>query len=167
LRSISTNEVIALSDHLRESGLELPDEVRRECNRYIAGKWLFDFFHAGGGTPNSQDTLETLAPEVAATCGNASLAAATIVRIPVPRFPRLNADASPNLVRADGTYQRVRGGNFDVALPAIKAVRVAGLVPNYNTHKVKLQVSHWSQLLAWPLTRQVALSSADSTRKAM
>jgi hypothetical protein len=147
LRSIPVNELVALSDALRGSGLELTDEVRRDCNRYIAGKWLFDFAHAGG---------ETLAPEVAGTCKNASLASATIVRIPDPRFPRLNADASPHLVRADGTYQRVRDGDFDVLLPVI---------PNYNTRKVKVQLSHWSQLLALPLTAQVALASADSTRK--
>ena len=54
LRSIPANELVALSDALRGSGLELPDEVRRECNRYIAGKWLFDFFHAGGRTQNSR-----------------------------------------------------------------------------------------------------------------
>jgi len=148
LRSIPANELVALSDALRESGLELPDEVRRDCNRYIAGKWLSDFFHAGG---------EKLAPEVAGTCKNASLASATIVRIPDPRFPRLNPDASPYLVRADGTYQQVRDGDFDASLP---------LIPNYKTRKVKFQVSHWSQLLALPLTAQVALASADSTRKA-
>ena len=142
---------------MRGSGLELPDEVRRDCNRYIAGKWLFDFLHAGG---------EKLAPEVAGTCKNASLASATIVRIPEPRFPRLDADASPYLVRADGTYQRVRGGDFDVALPAIKAENIVSRIPNYNARKVKVQLSHWSQLLALPLTMQVALASADSTHKA-
>ena len=118
LRSIPTNELVALSDALRGSGLELPDEVRRECNRYIAGKWLFDFFHSGGRTQKSPDTLEKLAPEVAGTCMNASLASATVVRIPDPRFPRLNPDASPYLVRADGTYQLLRGGDLDVSLPA-------------------------------------------------
>jgi Family of unknown function (DUF6765) len=146
-RSIPTNELVALSDALQGSGLELPDEVRRDCNRYIAGKWLFEFLHAGG---------EKLAPEVAATCKNASLASATIVRIPEPRFPRLNADASPYLVRADGTYQRVGGGDFDVS---------ASLVPNYTTRKAKVQLSHWTQLLALPLTAQIALSSADSTAR--
>src|SRR4051812_21139991 len=40
LRSIPGSELVALTDHLRASGLELPDEVRRDCNRYIAGKWL-------------------------------------------------------------------------------------------------------------------------------
>jgi hypothetical protein len=124
--------------------------VRRECNRYIAGKWLFDFFRAGGRTKNSADTLETLGPEAGGTCENASLASATIVRIPDPRFPRLQPDASPYLVKADGTYQ----------LPAIKAEGIAGRVPNYNTHKVKVQLSHWSQLFALPATMQVALSPA-------
>ena len=156
-RSIPANELVALSDALRGSGLKLPDEVRRDCNRYIAGKWLFDFFHAGGRTQNSPDTLETLAPEVAVTCKNASLASATIVRIPTPRFPRLKPDASPSLVRADGTYQHVRGGEFKDAVARI---------PNYTNHKVKVQLSHWGQLLALPLTVQVALSPADSTRKA-
>jgi hypothetical protein len=154
LRSIPTNEVVALSDTLRGSGLELPDEVRRDCNRYIAGKWLFDFLHASGRTQDSADTLETLAPEVAATCENASLAAATVVKIPDPRFPRLNADASPYRVWADGTYQRVRD---------IKAEGIAGIVPDYRTHKVKVQLSHWSQLLDLPLPARLALSSADST----
>ena len=83
-----------------------------------------------------------------------------------PRFPRLDADASPYLVRADGTYQRVRGGDFDVALPAIKAENIVSRIPNSNARKVKVQLSHWSQLLALPLTMQVALASADSTHKA-
>ena len=157
LRLIPPNEVVALSDRLRGSGLELPDEVRRDCNRYIAGKWLFDFFHAGGRTQDNPDTLETLAPEVAGACKNSSLASAIIVRIPAPRFPRLNADASPYRVRADGTYQRVGDGEF---------TKIADLNPNYNPRKVKVQLSHWSQILAVPLTAQVALSSADSTRKA-
>ena len=157
LRPIPTSELVALSDDLRGSGLELPDEVRRECNRYIAGKWLFEFFHSGSGMQNSPDTLEKLAPEVAGTCMNASLALATVVRIPDPRFPRLNPDASPYLVRADGTYQLVRDGDFDASLPR---------VPNYKTHEAKVQLSHWSQLLALPLMAQTALSSADSNRKA-
>ena len=157
LRSIPANELVALSDALRGSGLELPDEVRRECNRYIAGKWLFDFFHAGGRTQNSPDTLETLGPEAAGTCENASLASATIVRIPETRFPRLNPDASPYLVRADGTYQRVRGGEFE---------GIAGLIPNYNARRVKVQLSHWSQLVTLSQTAQVAFSSADGIGKA-
>lgn len=150
-KSLPTHELIALSNALRQSGHELPDEVRRDCNRYVAGKWLFDFFHASGRTPHSPDTHEKLAPEVAGTCKNASLASATVVRVPDPRFPRLNPDASPYLVRADGTYQQVRGGDFHVASPAIKE-GVAGRVPNYSTHKVKVQLSHWSQLLALPPT---------------
>ena len=146
LRSIPTGKVVALSDALRASGLELPDEVRRDCNRYIVGKWLFDFIHAGG---------EKLAPGIAGTCRNASLASATIVRIPAPRFPRLNADASPYLVRADGSYQRVRGGDFTVSLPTIR---------NYNTRRVKVQLSHWNQILALPLTMQVTAGSEDLLR---
>jgi hypothetical protein len=150
--SIPAHQLVALSDALRGSGLELPDEVRRDCNRYIAGKWLFDFLHAGGGARNGLDTLETLAPEVAVTCKNASLGSATIVRIPAPRFPRLNTDASPYLVRTDGTYQRVREGDFVASLPRL---------PNY-----RVQLSHWTQLIAYPRTSQVAFSSANSTRKA-
>jgi hypothetical protein len=138
-RSIPSDELMALSDALRASGLDLPDDVRRDCNRYIAGKWLFDFFHSGSGTQKRADTLETLAPEVAGTCRNATLASATIVRIPAARYPRLNADASPYLVRTDGTYQVLHDGDF------------AGLTPNYNTQGVKVQLSHWSQLLALPL----------------
>ena len=157
LRSMPTHELAALSGALRGSGLELPDEVRRDCNRYLAGKWLLDFFHGGGRRQNFPDTLETLAPRVAATCMNASLAGATIVRIPEPRFPRLNPDASPHLVKADGTYQRVRSGDLDVSPPS---------PPNYSLRKVKVQLSHWSQLLAVPPTVQVARSSADSTCKA-
>jgi hypothetical protein len=153
----SANDLVALSDALRGSGLELPDEVRRDCNRYIAGKWLSDFFHASDRAQDRPDTLEKLAPEVAGTCRNAALASATIVSIPDARFPRLRADASPYLVRADGTYQRIRGGELE---------GIAGLIPNYDTRKVKVQLSHWSQILALPLTTQVALSPADNTRKA-
>jgi hypothetical protein len=158
--SIPADALISLSDNLRGSGLYLPDEVRRDCNRHIAGKWLFDFLHSRGKTQTSPDRLETLAPEVAATCKNASLASATIVEIPPPRFPRLNPDASPYLVRADGSYQAVRNGDFDASLPDIHADGIAALLPHYNTDKVKVQLSHWSQLLALPLTTQVALSSA-------
>jgi hypothetical protein len=155
-RSIPTTELVALSDALRGSGLELPDTLRRDCNRHIAGKWLSDFFHSGGRTQSSPHTRATLAPEVAANCMNAALASATVVRIPDARFPRLNADASPHLIKADGTYQQVRVGDFE---------GVAGLIPNYNTRKVKVQLSHWSQLLALPLTMQVALSPSDTTQK--
>jgi hypothetical protein len=150
--------LISLSDDLRGSGLHLPDEVRRDCNRHIAGKWLFDFFRSRGKTQDSPDTLETLAPEVAGTCRNASLASATIVKIPHPRFPRLNSDASPYLVRADGSYQPVRGGDFGVFSPAIHAREIAAQVPDYSTNKARVQLSHWSQLLALPRKTQVALS---------
>jgi hypothetical protein len=102
-RSIPGKELAALSDALRTSGLDLPDEVRRDCNRHIAGKWLYDFLQSAGRSQNKPNTLEKLAPEVAGTCRNVSLASATIVRIPEPHFPRLNADASPYRVRADGT----------------------------------------------------------------
>lgn len=163
-RSIPPDALTSLSDNLRGSGLYLPDEVRRGCNRYIAGKWLFDLFHSRGSTRNSPGGLEKLAPQVAATCKNASLASATIVKIPPPRFPRLNPDASPYLVRADGSYQPLRNGNFGVSSAGIHAHGVAALLPDYSTHEVKVQLSHWSQLLALPLTTQVALSSADSMR---
>jgi hypothetical protein len=142
VRSIPARELAALSDQLRKSGLELPDEVRRECNRYIAGKWLFDFFRSVSGTKSRPDQLEQLAPQVAVNCGNASLASATIVRIPEARFPRLNADASPHLVRADGTYQQLRDGEFAAALP---------MFPGHGSHKVKVQLSHWNQLLTFPV----------------
>jgi hypothetical protein len=145
LRSIPMNKLVALSDALRGSGLELPDDVRRDCNRHIAGKWLFDLFQAGGRAHSQPDTREKLAPEVARTCRNASLAAAIAVSIPEPIFPRLKPDASPSLVRADGTYQPVHDGDSDVSLPAIKAAGIE-LAPNYNTQKAKLQLSHWSQL---------------------
>jgi hypothetical protein len=142
LRSIPANELVALSDALRASGLELPDDVRLECNRYIAGKWLFDYFHAANRMKDGHGAVERLAPEVAVTCKNASLASATVIRIPDPRFPRLNGDASPYFVRADGTYQLVQK----------RDVETAGGRPEHQAHSVKVQVSHWSQLLA--LARQ-------------
>jgi hypothetical protein len=151
VRSIPTKDLVALSDELRGSGLELPDDLRRDCNRYIAGKWLFEFFRSGGSTHGSPDAVQKLAPGVADTCRNASLVSATIVIIPEPRFPRLNADASPALVRADGTYQLVHGGDFVASRPAVS---------NYNTRKVRVQLSHWSQLLALPLTARMAADSA-------
>jgi hypothetical protein len=139
-RSIPAHEVVALTNALRGSGLELPDDVRRTCNRYLAGKWLHDV--RSGSTKGRPDTVQTLAPDVAGTCKNASLASATVVRIPEPRFPRLNPDASPYLVRTDGTYQLLCNGDFDVSLPRIPA------------HRVKVQLSHWRQLLALPATAQ-------------
>jgi hypothetical protein len=166
LRSIPTRDVIALYDDLRRSGLELPDEVRRDCNRYIAGKWLFDFFRYSGKSQNSPDTVEKLAPEIAGTCRNAALSAATIIRIPTPRFPRLSPDASPYLVRADGTYEQlVTDGGSTVSMPGIDAEGTAGRVTNYNARKVRIQLSHWSQLLALPLITRLALLSAESEEK--
>jgi hypothetical protein len=146
-RPIPAKALIALSASLRASGLDLPDEVRRDCNRYIAGKWLFDFYF--NRTQDRADTLEKLAPAAAATCRNASLASATIVSIPAPRFPRLKPDASPYLVRADGTYQPVRDGNLGASLPGT----------HHHAHKVKVQLSHWTQLLALPRTTQFAHTS--------
>jgi hypothetical protein len=154
MRSIPASALVALSDALRSSGLELPDEVRRECNRYIAGKWLHDFFETGTRSQKSQDAEEKLAPEVAATCRNASLASATIVKIPEARFPRLNPDASPCLVRADGSYQLLRDGDVDVSLPGIE-------IANYKTQQAKVQLSHWSQLLALPLLGKSALTHSQ------
>jgi len=142
--SIPNKALVALSDAIRGSGLELPDDVRLECNRYVAGKWLFDFFQTG---VSHRDTLEKLGPEVAGSCRNASLASATIVKIPAPRFPRLKADASPYLVRADGSYQLLAHGDFDLGPPAI---------PEYGTRKATMQLSHWRQLLATSLVAHIA-----------
>ena len=146
---VPSKEVFALSEDLRSSGLELPDELRLDCNRYIAGKWLFDFLHAGSRTTHRSEDVEKLAPDVAVTCMNASLASAMIARIPEPRFPRLNADALPTLVRANGSYQLLGGEAFDVSTRGI---------PNYKIHEAKVQLSHWRQLLALPLVAQLALS---------
>jgi hypothetical protein len=165
LRSIARNDLVALATSLRESGLELPDEIRRDCNRYIAGKWLFDFFHSGGRQQNSPDTLERLAPETARTCRNASLSGATIVNIPAPRFPRLNADASPYLVRANGTYQLIRDASSHASSPFVHAAAIGDRIPNYSSRKSKLQLANWSQFLALPPMARVALLSSDGNRK--
>jgi hypothetical protein len=155
-RSIPTDALTSLSDRLRGSGLNLPDEVRLECNRHIAGKWLYDFFHSGKRTQSIPDSRETLAPEVAVTCKNASLASATIVSIPPPRLPHLIADASPYLVSADGSYEPAR---------TTDAREIAAPFPDYRTHETKVQLSHWSQLLALPLTTHVARSPESSNNK--
>lgn len=138
-RPIPTKDLIALSDALRGSGLDLPDEVRRDCNRYIAGKWLSEYFRSSGLAQGNRGRLEKLPPAVARTCRNASLATVTIAQIPRPRFPRLNPDATPHLVRSDGTYQLVREGDF---------AGIAAPITNYKAHKVRVQLSHWSQVLA-------------------
>lgn len=164
-RPIPGNALAALSDKLRGSGLELPDDVRIECNRYIAGQWLFDFFRSGGRKPNSTENVERLGPGVAGTCKNDSLASATVITIPEPRFPNLKPDASPSLVRTDGTYQLLRSEDLEVSAPGIHAEGIAGLLPDYSTHRIKVQLSHWSQLLALPLTARVARLSEDGERK--
>jgi hypothetical protein len=151
-RSIPTAKLVALSDQLRGSGLELPDDVRRDCNRYIAGKWLFDFLHSGSGTHDSTDTPEKLSPEIARSCGHAALASATVASIPAPRFPRLDAHAAPDLVRADGSYLLVRDAGFEASPRR----------PNYHAQQVRLQLSHWSQLLALPGISRVVRLSAQS-----
>jgi hypothetical protein len=88
------------------------------------------------------------------------VASSFVVRIPEPRYPRLDSNASPYLVGADGSYQQVRGGEFAASLPSVHAHGIPGLVPNYETHGFKLQLSHWTQLLALPGVTQVALHSA-------
>jgi hypothetical protein len=158
LRVIRATALVALSDALRASGLDLADDVRIECNRYIAGKWLFDFLGSARDARNNRPTVETLAPDVAATCRNPSLAAATIIRIPKPRFPRLNADASPHLVRTDGSYEQVRGGYVG----SISGERTSGHLPEPDSRKASLQLSHWSQLLALPLFGQTLRSANDA-----
>jgi hypothetical protein len=44
--------------------------------------------------------------------------------------------------------------------------QISSLLPNYSNRRVKVQLSHWSQLLAVPMTAQVVLPPADSTRSA-
>ena len=166
MRSIATNELVALSNQLRNSGVELPDDVRRECNRYIAGKWLHDYFQSRGGMQGSPERLEQLAPKVADTCKNELLGSATIVRIPAPRFPRLNPDASPIFAAADGTYQLIRDRHFGASPTVVHASANTAGLPNHNTRKAKLQLSNWSQFLALPPMARVAFLSADSSRKA-
>lgn len=159
-RPVAATELITLSDELHRSGLDLPDEVRRECNRLVAGKWLFDFFHSRGAAQRGSDASEKLAPEVAGTCRNAALGSATVIRIPAPRFPRLRPDGSAYLVHANGNYQVVRGGDVE-AFPRIHADQGAVAMANYANVKVRLQLSHWRQFLALPLmTRATTVSTS-------
>lgn len=144
LHSISARELGSLSEALRTSGLDLPDEVRRYCNRYVAGKWLFDVLRSGGNQQAAIDRSEELAPEVAVTCANPSLARATVVSIPEPRFPRLNADALPTVVRVDGVYELMRDEDFD-ASSQDSARGMSALAAGYDARKV--QLSHWSQVI--------------------
>jgi hypothetical protein len=157
-RAIPAVVLAALAGELRASGLEVPEEVRRQCNRYIAGKWLHDYIH-----PRAQDApfaVETLSAEVAANCRNASLRSATVVRIPDARFPRLKSDASPWLVRADGSYQQIAGGDSQASSLRFGAKVAANHGPDHRAHGIKVQLSHWTQVLALPAVGQVALSSA-------
>jgi hypothetical protein len=138
-RPVPTDELAA---SLHASGLELPDEVRIDCNRLVAGKWLYDFLGSGNKAQDIPDTLEKLDPAIAATCRNPSLASATVVRIPAPRFPRLDSDASPLLVRADGSYRLAGESGLEDLPPSL---------PDYNARDIRVQLSHWRQLLALPL----------------
>jgi hypothetical protein len=156
-RSVPTRDLAELSRALRESGIELPDEVRRDCNRYIAGKWLFDFVREHG-TPDGAHAVLTLAPAVAVTCRNASLASARVMRIPDARFPRLTRDGSPWLVNADGSYESIRGGLFDAPFPGTHAAPEPGRARDELT-AARVQLSHWSQVLELPLVGQIADSS--------
>jgi hypothetical protein len=150
VRSISARGLAALSDALRNSGLELPDAVRIECNRHIAGKWLFDRLSSGGRTHEGTEAVTTLARDVALTCRNPALASARIIRIPEPRFPRLNSDGSPYHVDSKGSYDLIRGGSFEDALPSVRAAGHAGVTPHPHAPTIKVQLSHWSQILALP-----------------
>lgn len=156
-RAIPPQELAALSQRLRASGLELPDALRRECNRYIAGQWLFGFFQSSRARWSSRDSMEKLGPAIATACRNPSLASALVISIPPPRFPRLNSDASPYLVEADGSYQLLNEGGSNDSASGVRVANVAALSPEHHTAKAKLQLSHWRQLLALPVTVQVAL----------
>lgn len=143
-RSIPAGDLLALTKALRESGLDLPDDLRRRCNRHIAGRWLHEFLRADRRATASTEPVVRLSPAVAATCGNVSLASATIMKIPDPRLPRLDADASPYLVRADGTYLLVREGAYASAAPRIHAHGTHDRDPS----RIRVQLSHWSHLPA-------------------
>lgn len=164
LRSVSHAELLALTRGLRSSGLELPDDVRRECNQYIAGKWLHDIFQSGRQPHDAAGKVQVFPPEVAGKCRNASLASAAVVLIPPPRFPRLNPDASPYLVKADGTYQLIPVGASSFTQPGIGGGVSAGHRPHHD-RGAKVQLSHWSHVLALPLARRVTLSSASGNRQ--
>lgn len=164
-RAIPVPALARLAAALRRSGLELPDDVRRECNRYIAGKWLFEFLDSAGSTRGGSDMRDKLAPQVARNCMNPSLAGATVVRIPEPRFPRMNADASPALVRADGSYQVIREGSLVASWPGARAPVSAGRSANYRAREFKVQLSHWRQLVTLPLVEQVAHLSVDGSHQ--
>jgi hypothetical protein len=58
----------------------------------------------------------------------------------------------PSLVRADGTYRLLRDGDFDVSAPRIA---------NYSARNVKVQWSHWNQLLALPLMNGPPVQSLE------
>jgi hypothetical protein len=62
----------------------------------------------------------------------------------------LNAHAAPYLVRADGTYQLIPGGDVAASLPRLHAHEAEDPLPSYNSRRVKVQLSHWNQLLALP-----------------
>jgi hypothetical protein len=155
-RFIPARDLIALSNALRASGIELPDDVRMECNRHIAGQWLFDFLRAGGRARDVANASGTLAPGVARTCGNPSLASAAIAKIPAPRFPLLDADASPMLVRADGGYRSVDAG---VSLTAQPGAAHAHRIGHHDAAHAKVQLSHWRQLLALPPIKKMRVES--------
>jgi hypothetical protein len=154
-RHIPERELMTLSNALRASGIELPDDLRMECNRHIAGQWLFDVLRAQGRAPDRANTFETLAPEVARTCRNPSLASAAVASIPAPRFPLLDTDASPLAVRADGSYRSIDTGVFLAARPsAAHAGRIG-----HPDAPARTQLSHWRQLLALPPIQKMMVES--------
>lgn len=156
-RSIPPSELAALAQRLQTSGLELPDDLRRECNGYIAGQWLFGLIESKRTPGSSQDAVEKLAPEIANACGNPLLASALVVRIPPPRFPRLNADASPCLVQADGSYALLPASGVSASAAGVRVANVTPSAPGRRKGTATLQLSHWRQLLAFPVAAQVTL----------
>ena len=53
-----------------------------------------------------------------------------------------------------------RVGEIGVSLPSLHAEGSTTHIPDYNTHKVKVQLSHWSQLLALPGMAEAAKVAA-------
>ena len=113
----------------------------------LLGKHHYDPDHPGVSGPRVLEALQRTVRELAARGPKAllrSIPANELVALLQPCW------------RGNACARNLRDGDFDVSLPVF---------PNYNTRKVKVQLSHWSQLLALPLATQVALTSADDNRK--
>jgi hypothetical protein len=103
-------------------GLTLFTRDRQECNREMAGHWLYNVLARTNRTnviPRANVITNYRPSSDCADIHSAVFAHAHIERslnLPSPAYPRLRLDGRPVRVHGNGAYERVDAGPFDLSL---------------------------------------------------